>query len=178
MADVLERTVALILEEQHRLAIFGADVRGIDLRIYVAIDHEKIRPPVVLPIDEAIAPADVRRGARRDSRVVGVVVEVHVAIVAIEDGVLIAEMSDGDAEAAGVKVVAQSDAHVGLFRAILADGYAGGVGDVFKMAVAFVSIEIVGLAVVGDKKIEAPVALEIHPNGRGNRRRSWERHSR
>jgi hypothetical protein len=34
--------------------------------------------------------------------VVGVVVEVHVAIVAIEDGVLIAEMGDGDAEAAGV----------------------------------------------------------------------------
>src|SRR6266436_6928487 len=165
MADVLERTVALIFEEQHRLAIFGADIRGVHLRIDVAIDHEKIRPAIVLPIDEAIAPADVRRGGRRDSRVVGVVIEIHVAIVTIEDGVLIAEMGDGDAEAAGVKVVAQGDAHVGLFGAVLADGYAGGVGDVFEMAVAFVSVEIVGLAIVGDKKIEAPVAVEIHPNG-------------
>src|SRR5258708_3815558 len=165
MADVLEGAVTPIFEEEHGLAIFGADIRGVHLRIDVAIDHEKIRPAVVLPVDEAIAPADVRAGARRDSRWVRVVAEVHVAIVAIEDGVLVAEMGDSDAEAAGVKVVAQSDAHVGLFRAILADGYAGGVGDVFKMAVAFVSIEIVGLAVVGDKKIEAPVAVEIHPNG-------------
>src|SRR3984893_6945903 len=106
MAAGLECAVALILKEQYRLAIFSADIRGVHLRIDVAIDHEEIRPAVVLTINEAVAPPDVRRRARRDARAVRLVTEVHVAIVAIEHRVLVAEMGDSDAEPAGVNIVA------------------------------------------------------------------------
>jgi hypothetical protein len=51
-----------------------------------------------------------------------------------------------------------------LLDAVLTDGYACGVGDVFEMASAVVSINVIGLAVVGDKEIEMTVLIEIRPD--------------
>ena len=91
--------------------------------------------------------------------------EVEVAVVAIEGGVLFAEVGDGEADAAVVDVVAEGNAHVGLLEAVFADGDAALEGDVLEVAVAIVVIEVVGLAIVGDEEVELAVVVEVGPDG-------------
>src|SRR5882762_8184401 len=73
-------------------------------------------------------------------------------------------MGDDNTEAAGLKVIAQGNAHVGLFDAILTDGDAGEKRNVLKVARAVVAIEIVRLAVISDEKVEVAVLVEVGPD--------------
>ena len=61
--------------------------------------------------------------------------------------------------------VAQGNAHVGLFRPILAGGHARGESDFFEMSAAVVLVEIIPARIVGQKKIEMAVAIEVGPDG-------------
>jgi hypothetical protein len=69
-------------------------------------------------------------------------------------------MGDEDTETAGVEIVAESDTHVGLLDAILADGDAGVVGNVFEMASPVVEVEIIRLAIIGDEEIDMAVLIK------------------
>src|SRR6266436_6761974 len=66
----------------------------------------------------------------------------------------------------GVLIIAEGNAHVGLFGPILADSYARGIRDLGKGPTAIASQEIILLAVVGYKKIEMSVIVEVFPNDR------------
>src|SRR5579863_7051800 len=74
-------------------------------------------------------------------------------------------MSNKKREAAGVEVIAERDAHACLLGAIPADGYACEKSDVGEMALPVVSVKEVGRGIVGDKKVEAAIVVEVGPDG-------------
>src|SRR5262252_1670695 len=49
LADIPKFAIALILEQKDWLAIFGANFRGIHLRVDVTVYQKKIWPAIVLP---------------------------------------------------------------------------------------------------------------------------------
>ena len=53
-----------------------------------------------------------------------------------------------------MQIVPERNAHVRLLHSILIRGYAGQQRDVFKFARAVALVQIIGLAVVGDKQIK------------------------
>src|ERR1700733_6655673 len=75
-------------------------------------------------------------------------------------------MADGEREQAFVFVVTQGHSHVGLFAAVDVYGDSGIKCDVGKVAVTIVAIEVVGFSIIGYKKVEPPVVIEITPNRR------------
>lgn len=58
LADVFELAVAEIVIEESRLAVEGAEFGGVDLWIDMAVDHEKVRPAIVIDIGKHGAPAE------------------------------------------------------------------------------------------------------------------------
>ena len=107
--------------------------------------------PLVGEIDEGISPADVAAGGLGHARGDRDFGEVHRAFVAIEGGVFVVEVGNENRKAAGMEVIAQGDAHVGLGLAVLVVGHAGGEAGIGEPARAVALVEIVGLAVVGHK---------------------------
>ena len=103
-------------------------------------------------------------GGASDAGLVGDFGEAHGAVVTVERSILVAEVGDGDAHASGVEVVAERYTHVGLLDSIFGDSYAGFVAELFEVAVAFVVVEVVGLAVVGYEEVKLAVVVEIGPN--------------
>ena len=63
--------------------------------------------------------------------------------------------------AAGVQVVAESDAHVGLRGPVGVERDAGRESNVGEFAVTVALVQVIGLAVVGDQKIELAVVVEV-----------------
>src|SRR5688500_2708714 len=95
------------------LTIAGAGQR-IDLRIDMAIDDKQVEPRIVVEINEARSPSDIRPrnlsnlGRHRD------VAEIVVAIIAVESIVFVNEICNEDPKAAGVKVIAHRNSHRSL----------------------------------------------------------------
>ena len=67
LADVFKGAVALVEQEQFRLAIPGPFGDLVDLRIDMAVDQKNVLPAVVGKIDESVAPADVATGGSGDA---------------------------------------------------------------------------------------------------------------
>ena len=63
-----------------------------------------------------------------------------------------------------MQIVAEGDSHVGLFESVLVRRHAGSERDILEFPVAVALVEIVRLAVVGDKQIELSVIVEIRPD--------------
>src|ERR1700723_46396 len=83
IADVAEGSIPLIQEKQLWLAIAGSDVPCIHLGIHVAVDKDYVRPAIVRQIHKGIAPANIRRSGRGNSRRSRDIGEGHGAVVAI-----------------------------------------------------------------------------------------------
>jgi hypothetical protein len=66
------------------------------------------------------------------------------AVVAVQGGILLAKVGDGDGEQALVLVVVQRHTHVGLFAVVEVHGDTGIEGDIGKVAAAVIAVEIVG----------------------------------
>ena len=132
----------------------------------MAVHHEQIEPAIVIEVEECVAPANIGRRARSNSGSEGNIREIHLANVPDRARIFIAEMGDRDGRASGVLIIAERDAHVGLLIPILADGHARGIGDLGKVSVAVVLVEIISWPVVGQKKIEMAIVVEVGPNGR------------
>ena len=106
-AHLAEGSVVLIEVEELRFAVGDAGLGVVDLRIDVAVDEDEVLPAGVVEVDEGVAPADVGNAGVGDAGLMRDVGEVEVAVVAIEGGVLVAEVGDGDADPAVVEVVAE-----------------------------------------------------------------------
>ena len=97
----------------------------------------------------------------RDAHLVADVGKVGVAFVAIERLVIVGEGGVEDVELAVVLVVADGDAHGGGLAAGLIERIARGVAHIFKGAVAFVEIKIIGRGVVADEQIGLAVVVDV-----------------
>jgi len=94
----------------------------------------------------------------RRERYVG---EICVAIVAIESFIVVGERGDEEVELAVAIVIADADAHGSLRAALLIDGEAAEVTDVFERAVAMIAIEVIGSGIVWRRRDRAAVVVEI-----------------
>ncbi len=99
-----------------------------------------------------------RLGYSSGITVIGVV---GVAVVAIEHIVVVGKGGVEETQPAVVLVVAYGDPHGCGFAAVLVQGIAGGVAVVFKGAVAFVDVEVVGGGVVGHQQVYFAVVVEV-----------------
>src|SRR5579863_9347103 len=61
-ADVAKGSVVLVQEQEFGLAIAGADIERVHLRVDVAVHHKKIRPSIVIEIEKCGAPTNVGDG--------------------------------------------------------------------------------------------------------------------
>ncbi len=131
----------------------------------MSVDQEEILPAIIVEVDKSIAPAHVALGAPGNARGDRRIVKVHASVVAIEGGVLNVEMRKQQRHAPGVRIVAESNPHVGLFESVFVRRYTGSQGHVLEFSRAVAVVEIVRLAIVGHEEIELPVIVEIRPNG-------------
>ena len=118
--QLLESAVAKIAEHQARRAKRIRREGALHFRIDTAGHDEQVGQAVVVEIDHARAPADIARldanaGADRH------VVEVALAVVAIEHIRIVGKMGLEDVEIAVEVVVADADAHAGLLQAVFAE---------------------------------------------------------
>ena len=135
-ADVLESSIAEILEEKFGLEIMQIGAHLIDLGIDMAIDDEDVLPAVVVEVDKGIAPADISARAAADAGRADDIGKVHVAVVAVKGRIFVIEMRDEDRHAPCVQIVAHGHAHVGLACAGLAQSHARGESNLFEGAFA------------------------------------------
>ena len=133
------------MEEKRPLGECGSPVVLIDFWVDVTVDFEQVEPAVVVEIEEAVAPPDEGDGGLGYSGLVAHISKAGVAVVVIEDFVIVTEVGDVEADEAVVLVVAGGNAHGGDFAAILVEREAGNIALIVEGAVAFIDVEEVGL---------------------------------
>ena len=148
-------------EEQHPLPVGGVPVELVGDRVDVAVGDDEVEPAVVVVIGEGGPPAEERDARTGDARRIADVREEALAVVVVEDVVVVGEVRDVEVVAPVVVVVADGHAHVGLLAPRLVQGRARGVADVLERAVAAVAVEVVRRGVVGHEEIEPAVVVEV-----------------
>src|ERR1700722_8643714 len=166
LAGAPEGAVSLIDKQKLRLQVPGGRVSAVHLRIYVSVHQKEIFPAVVGKIDESVTPAHISLrapgNARRDRRINKIhSAIVHSTVVAIKGGVLIVKMRKQQRHAPGMQIVAERNSHIGLFKPVFVRSHAGSQRDIHEFSRAVALIQVVGLAIVGNKEIELSIIVEI-----------------
>ena len=154
-----------VVEEERTLGPAGSPVVGVGVAVDVPVDLEKILPAVVVVVDEGGSPAEEGDGDVGDVGVGADVGEVGIAVVAVEDLVVVGESGVEDVELPVVAVVSDGDSHGGGLATIFVEGVAGGVALILKGAVAFVDVEVVWGRVVADEEVGLAVVVDVDEDG-------------
>ena len=160
LADVREAAVAQVQIHHLPLLVAGFGLQLRDLGIHVSIGQKQIRPAVVVEIDPAGAPAEP---ARVDADAGGerAVLAESVARVRIQRRRVARKVRLEYVHRSVAIVVADRDAHAGLWLAVLAVGAAARDTDVGERAVAVVAVERARIGVVRDVQIGPAVVVEV-----------------
>ncbi len=129
------------------------------------VHHENVRPAVVIKIKKCRAPAHVGNCRRRHARLERNVGEARSSIIAKQVFVFLGEVRDENGKAAVMQIIAESDSHGALLGAVLTYGGPGQEAHFLEMAFAFIAIVKVRRGIVGHKKVQAAIAVEVRPNG-------------
>src|SRR5882762_1960020 len=164
IAGIAESAVSLIEVEEFRLTIAATGWQRVHLRIAVTADGEKVEPAIVIKVCEGRAPLYVRQRGQRDAGLVGDIGEIPVSVIAVEIVVFIGEIRGVNRGAPGVIVIANGDAHGGLFGTVFTDRRAGLESDLFEFSIAKILVEKAGSGIVGDVNIRAAGIIEIGPD--------------
>src|SRR5882762_8670549 len=164
IAGIAESAVSLIEVEEFRLTIAATGWQRVHLRIAVTADGEKVEPAIVIKVCEGRAPLYVRQRGQRDAGLVGDIGEIPVSVIAVEIVVFIGEIRGVNRGAPGVIVIANGDAHGGLFGTVFTDRRAGLESDLFEFSIAKILVEKAGSGIVGDVNIRAAGIIEIRPD--------------
>src|SRR2546428_699690 len=99
IADIPKCAVVLVQEYELPLAVLGSHLERIHLRINVTVDDEQVRPAVVIQVNAARAPTQVRHSGDTNPGSIGYFGEVHVPVIAIERVVLALKVGYVDGKA-------------------------------------------------------------------------------
>src|SRR5262249_9350075 len=133
-------------------------------RVDMAVGGKDVEPAVIVVVEKAGSPAQKGIFGIGELGADGDVGEIAAAIVAIEGVVIVGKVGDVKADAAAVIVVAGGDAHGSLFAAVVIEGEAGKVADVFERAVVLVAVEIFGHRIIGHCQVEPAIVVNVHKN--------------
>src|SRR5882724_4467891 len=154
-----------------RLSIADALLYSLDFVFDVAVGDQDIEPAVVV-VKEKAAEAQRDQCGAADFGARRFVHEQAVAFVVVERKHLIREVGDDQASVSGAVVVGGIHAHSRAGDAVFTERDAGGHGALFKRAIFFVQVELVGLGVVGDDDI-GPAVVVVIKNGNAQTLRGW-----
>src|SRR5258706_13252435 len=87
-------------------------------------------------------------------------------------------MRNYDRRTSGVLIITERKAHVGLLGPILGHGHARPIGNLGKVSVAVVTVEIIGLSIVGHEKVNTAVVVKVCPHHRESKTVLWIIHPR
>src|SRR5713101_6624661 len=158
--NIREGSVAIVVIQNPGLLEIAAEMLAIHFRVDVAVRQEQIGPAVVVEIEKRDAPAKVLR-VEPESRGKGFIVEGAVAIVAVERGGIVREISFEQIEFAVTVIVGNGRAHAGLLAPVVVESGAGDDGNVGERAVVIVVVKNAGRAVAGDINVRPAVVVVI-----------------
>ena len=150
-ADIAKGAVVPVQEQELWLVVSGSDIKSVHLRVDMPVHHKKVGPTVIIKVEKCGAPANVRNGRRGDTGLERNIGEAHPSVVAKQRCILLRKVGDKKREAASMQIIAESDSHACLFRAILAHGSPSEKSNFREMALPIVAIEKVRRGIVGDK---------------------------
>ena len=159
--DRIECPVRVVAEQCVLLAMAGAEVLLVHLRVDVAVRDEQVFPAVVVEVNEHDAPAQREVGRRTDAGNVRDVREHPVTIVAVQRVVIVGEVADREVDQTVAVEVADADAHAGLLVSLLVVGHAGQDRRIDEAAVALVHEVGVLERVIGHVQVVVPIAIGI-----------------
>ncbi len=156
---VRELEAAEVREHQVRLAHLLPELT---VRIHhVAAGHEQVLAPVVVEVDDRVAPAGARERERRDARAGRQLDEAVLALVLEHRHRLVRQRRVEDVGLAVVVEVARIGAHARERPARLRVGDARREAHLLEGAVAAVPEEVVGLGVVRHEHVGVAVLVEV-----------------
>src|SRR5271165_1949280 len=127
----------------------------------VSLGDEEILPTIVVVIQESHAPTGMLHAHEAESGGIAVVVESAVAIVSIERVNLAGQVGDDQVGQSVVVVVRKVHAHSGVCVTFAVHGYARLQGNFFERAIPSIVVKKFGHGVVGEKQIDAAVAVIV-----------------
>jgi hypothetical protein len=130
----------------------------------VSVDHEQVKPAVVIHIKECRSPTDQRKAYLSKTRRHSHIFESSRALVPIERVGLIGKFGDEHGEASAVIVVAPGHAHGTECLALAVHGDAADHRVVGERAVVIIVIEVIGRRVVRHKQIRPAVVVVVTPD--------------
>ena len=167
-ADLIERAVVLIVEQERGLAIVDSRLALLDLILNVAVHLEQVLVTVVVVVEEQKAEAEDVGGCRSYLRGLANLLEQAGRELPVERRLLALEVGDRQPCLAVVEQIAGIDPHARMWIAVLIKGDAALSADLGEGAVPFVVELEAGDGVVGDKEIGPAVAVVV-PDGHAER---------
>src|SRR5260370_26452473 len=158
--NIRERSVAIVVIQNPGLLEIAAEMLAIHFRVDVAVRQEQIGPAVVVEIEKRDAPAKVLR-VEPESRGKGFIVERAVAIVVVERGGIVGEISFEQIDFAVAGEVGRGRAHTRRLAQSVVESGAGDDGNVGERAVVIVVVKNAGGGVAVDIKVRASVLAPI-----------------
>jgi len=148
------------VEQQRPLGKGRAPVVLIHLWVHVAVHFHQIQPSIVVVVQEAVAPTDKRNRSLRNACFVAHIGKAGVAVVVVENLVVVAKVGDKEIHLAVVLIVAGGNAHGGNFAPILVQREARFIALIVEGSIAFVDVEIIRFGVVAYQQVGFPVPFE------------------
>src|SRR5712671_5706096 len=133
---------------------------AVNFRINVPVDQQKIGPSVIIEIEKHGAPAE-ELGVQAESSSIGDIVESAVAIVAIQRGGVVGEISLENIELAVSVVIGHRRAHPCLRAPVFIERSTGGDRYVGECAIAIVVIQNARSAVASDENVRPAIVIKI-----------------
>ena len=127
----------------------------------MAVGDENVGPAVEIIVKKEAAEAQSEQRGAADFRARRFINEEPFSFIVIERNHLVREIGDEHAGVAGMIVVGGVHAHARAGHAVFAEGHTCDHGFFAERAVAIVAIELVGLRVVGEKKVRPAVVVVV-----------------
>src|SRR6185312_9349595 len=161
LRDLNKLAATQIAKHVRRLVIADSLLHFFDLVFDVAIRDQNVRPAIVVVIKKETTEAECDQSCAADFRARGLINEKSVALVVIQRKHLVGEITDDQAGAARVVVVARINSHAGARNSVFAERYASRNCFLLKRSIMLVEVELVGLGIVGQENIGPAVAVII-----------------
>jgi hypothetical protein len=161
----VDETLARIPRQEHGLTVMDVGAQFVDVVRVMTLRDKKILPSVVVIIKESHSPTRVRLGHGADAGRIAHIVESSIVPVAINCVSLARQVGHTEIGPSVVVVVGEVDAHTGEWITSGVYSHPGWNAYFLKRSIWFLVEEKFRGTVIGDKEIDAPIAIVI---GDGN----------
>src|SRR5262249_48936872 len=143
-----------------RLCVSDVAADVADGLVDVSVGDSEIEPAIKIHIEERTTESEAVSGGDADPGLRRYVFET-LSTQAIQPDHLIVKVRDANTRDTGVLEIGDIDSHAGTGLSFAAEGNSGFDRDILKGAIVLIAVELVGLRVVGNKKVRPAVAVFV-----------------